>query len=69
MLDLSPFRLTVPGCLIAAARYNRPTVIVYGGTIKGGRHKIDCPGMGRKAGDPANIGNVDPVFFAMSDLL
>jgi len=29
----------LPGCLIGALRVNRPTVIVYGGTIKPGCHK------------------------------
>ena len=26
----------MPGCVIAAARHNRPTVIIYGGTIRPG---------------------------------
>jgi len=29
----------MPGCLIAAARLNRPTIIIYGGTIKPGHTK------------------------------
>jgi dihydroxy-acid dehydratase len=29
----------MPGCLIAAARLNRPTIIIYGGTIKPGHGK------------------------------
>ena len=29
----------MPGCFMAAVRHNRPTVIVYGGTIQAGvRH-------------------------------
>jgi dihydroxy-acid dehydratase len=28
----------MPGCMIAIARLNRPAIIVYGGTIKAGRH-------------------------------
>jgi len=29
----------MPGCFMAAARHNRPTIIVYGGTIQAGiRH-------------------------------
>ncbi|KZT41449.1 dihydroxy-acid and 6-phosphogluconate dehydratase [Sistotremastrum suecicum HHB10207 ss-3] len=48
----------MPGCLIAAARYNRPTIVVYGGTIQSGIRKLDCPGMGFKAGDEVNISDV-----------
>ena len=29
----------MPGCLIALARLNRPSVFVYGGTIMPGNHK------------------------------
>ncbi|KAI0266832.1 dihydroxy-acid/6-phosphogluconate dehydratase [Gloeopeniophorella convolvens] len=45
----------MPGCAIAAARHNRPTIIVYGGTIQAGTRHADCPAMGYKAGDPVNI--------------
>ena len=52
----------VPGCdknmaasLMAAARVNKPTLIVYGGTIMPGAHKMDVPGMNRKAGDRTQI--------------
>lgn len=45
----------MPGCLMSACRSNRPTLIVYGGTISSGHHKIDVPGMNRKKGDPSNI--------------
>src|SRR5438034_63292 len=27
----------MPGCLIAMGRFNRPAIMVYGGTIRGGR--------------------------------
>jgi len=33
----------MPGCLIAAARLNRPTIIIYGGTIKPGHNKKGEP--------------------------
>jgi len=36
---------TVPGALIAAARHNRPTIMVYGGTIQPGERHVDCPAM------------------------
>lgn len=45
----------MPGCVIAAARHNRPTVIVYGGTIQAGVRKVDCPSLGHKKGDDMNI--------------
>ena len=41
----------MPGCLIAAARHNRPTIIVYGGTIQPGKRHVDCPALGYKKGD------------------
>ncbi|TBU24505.1 dihydroxy-acid and 6-phosphogluconate dehydratase [Dichomitus squalens] len=45
----------MPGCVIAAARHNRPTIIIYGGTIKPGVRTVDCPHMGFKAGENMNI--------------
>ena len=45
----------MPGCVIAAARHNRPTVTVYGGTIQPGVRQVDCPNMGFKAGENMNI--------------
>ncbi len=42
-------------CLIAAPRVNKPSLIIYGGTIQPGVHTIDAPGLGRKAGDRAQI--------------
>ncbi|KAF8301113.1 dihydroxy-acid and 6-phosphogluconate dehydratase [Clavulina sp. PMI_390] len=47
----------MPGCLMAAARHNRPTIIVYGGTIQPGVAQHDCEGLNRKAGDALNIGD------------
>jgi dihydroxy-acid dehydratase len=40
---------------MAAVRHNRPTIIVYGGTIQAGERHVDCPAMGYKKGDPVNI--------------
>ncbi|KAG8812040.1 hypothetical protein FRC19_003418, partial [Serendipita sp. 401] len=45
----------MPGCAIAAARHNRPTIMIYGGTIQAGRRHLDCPSMGFKKGDTVNI--------------
>ena len=30
----------MPGCFMAAVRHNRPTIIVYGGTIQAGVREI-----------------------------
>ncbi|KZV94995.1 dihydroxy-acid and 6-phosphogluconate dehydratase [Exidia glandulosa HHB12029] len=54
----------MPGCLIAAARHNRPTIIVYGGTIQAGTRHVDCPAMGFKKGDEVNIGQAFEAFGA-----
>jgi len=35
---------------------NRPTVIIYGGTIQAGVRHVDCPALGFKKGEPVNIG-------------
>ncbi|EPQ31102.1 uncharacterized protein PFL1_01291 [Pseudozyma flocculosa PF-1] len=45
----------MPGCMIACMRHNRPSIIVYGGTIQPGTHNMDIPGMGRKKGDSCNV--------------
>ncbi len=45
----------MPGCAMAAVRHNRPTIIVYGGTIQIGERHVDCPAMGYRKGDPVNI--------------
>ncbi|KAJ4483182.1 dihydroxy-acid/6-phosphogluconate dehydratase [Lentinula aciculospora] len=55
--------ISVPGCdknmvlraFMAAVRHNRPTIIVYGGTIAAGTRHVDCPSMGYKAGGTVNI--------------
>ncbi|GHJ85888.1 hypothetical protein NliqN6_2290 [Naganishia liquefaciens] len=47
----------MPGAMIAAARYNRPTLIIYGGAIQAGKREVDCPALNAKAGDPLNIGS------------
>lgn len=45
----------MPGCFMAAVRHNRPTIIVYGGTIQAGTRHVDCPSMGYKKGGTVNI--------------
>lgn len=45
----------MPGCLMAAVRHNRPTIIVYGGTIQAGIRHVDCPSMGYHKGGTVNI--------------
>ena len=52
----------MPGCLIAAIRHNRPTVIVYGGTIQPGVRHVDCPAMGYSKGDHVNISDAFESF-------
>ena len=37
----------MPGCVIAMARLNRPAIMIYGGTIRGGKHP--------QTGEPLNI--------------
>ncbi|EJD03077.1 dihydroxy-acid dehydratase [Fomitiporia mediterranea MF3/22] len=54
----------MPGCLMAAARHNRPTVIIYGGTIQAGVRHLDCPALGYKKGDTANISDAFESFGA-----
>lgn len=45
----------MPGCVMASVRHNRPTIIVYGGTIQVGTRHVDCPQMGHSKGDAVNI--------------
>ncbi|KZT72219.1 dihydroxy-acid and 6-phosphogluconate dehydratase [Daedalea quercina L-15889] len=45
----------MPGTVMAAARHNRPTIIIYGGTIQHGVRRVDCPALGHKKGDDMNI--------------
>ncbi|KAJ3999655.1 dihydroxy-acid dehydratase, partial [Lentinula boryana] len=57
--------ISIPGCdknmyattssFMAAVRHNRPTIIVYGGTIATGTRHVDCPSMGYKSGGTVNI--------------
>ncbi|KAJ7902008.1 dihydroxy-acid dehydratase [Mycena olivaceomarginata] len=37
----------MPGCFMAAARHNRPTIIVYGGTIQAGTRHVGAYMMGK----------------------
>ena len=34
----------MPGCIIAMGRLNRPSIMVYGGTIRAGHSTLDKPG-------------------------
>lgn len=54
----------MPAVAMAAFRHNRPTIIIYGGTIQAGKRTIDCPSMGFKKGDPINIGDAFESFGA-----
>lgn len=45
----------MPGCFMAAARHNRPTIIIYGGTIQAGIRHLDCPSMGFQKGGTVNV--------------
>ncbi|KAF8197843.1 dihydroxy-acid/6-phosphogluconate dehydratase [Pholiota molesta] len=45
----------MPGCFMAAVRHNRPTIIVYGGTIQAGTRHVDCPSMNKQKGGTVNI--------------
>ncbi|RXW25070.1 hypothetical protein EST38_g812 [Candolleomyces aberdarensis] len=45
----------MPGCFIAAVRHNRPTIIIYGGTIQPGVRHVDCASMGKSKGGSVNI--------------
>ncbi|KDN37503.1 hypothetical protein RSAG8_10102, partial [Rhizoctonia solani AG-8 WAC10335] len=54
----------MPGCLMAALRHNRPTILVYGGTIQAGIRHVDCPALGFKKGDTVNIADAFESFGA-----
>ncbi|KAJ7091137.1 dihydroxy-acid/6-phosphogluconate dehydratase [Mycena epipterygia] len=56
----------MPGCFMAAARHNRPTIIVYGGTIQAGTRHVDCPSMGLKKGGTVNISDTFEAYGAYS---
>ncbi|KAL0578295.1 hypothetical protein V5O48_003706 [Marasmius crinis-equi] len=45
----------MPGCFMAACRHNRPSILIYGGTIHTGVRHTDCLSMGYKKGDSVNI--------------
>lgn len=47
---------------MAALRHNRPTIIIYGGTIQPGIRHVDCPAMGYKRGDTVNISDAFESF-------
>lgn len=59
----------MPGVLIAAARHNRPTIIVYGGTIQVGTRHVDCPSMGFKKGGTVNIADAYESYGTMHLIL
>lgn len=40
---------------MAAARHNKPTIVVYGGTIQPGKRHVDCPAFGAKKGETITI--------------
>ncbi|CAE6477387.1 unnamed protein product, partial [Rhizoctonia solani] len=54
----------VPGCLMAALCHNRPTILVYGGTIQANIRHVDCPALGYKKGDTVNIADAFESFGA-----
>ncbi|KAI5123692.1 hypothetical protein M0805_001720 [Coniferiporia weirii] len=56
----------MPGCLMAAVRHNRPTILIYGGTIQAGVRHADCPAMGHKEGEPVNISDAFESFGAFT---
>ncbi|CEQ40654.1 SPOSA6832_02297, partial [Sporobolomyces salmonicolor] len=50
-----PVDKNMPATVMAAARHNKPTIIIYGGTIQSGQRHLDCPALGFKEGDQLNI--------------
>jgi dihydroxy-acid dehydratase len=54
---------------MAAARHNRPTIIVYGGTIQPGVRHMDCPSMGMKKGGTVNISDAFESFGSYASVL
>ncbi|KAI0032466.1 dihydroxy-acid/6-phosphogluconate dehydratase [Vararia minispora EC-137] len=56
----------MPGCAMAAVRHNRPTIIIYGGTIQPGQRHVDCPAMGFTKGDTVNISDAFESFGAFT---
>ncbi|KAG2153733.1 dihydroxy-acid and 6-phosphogluconate dehydratase [Suillus bovinus] len=57
----------MPGVLMAAARHNRPTIIVYGGTIQVGTRHVDCPSMGFEKGGTVNISDAFESYGAYAE--
>lgn len=47
---------------MAAVRHNRPTILVYGGTIQAGIRHADCPALGKKKGEEVNISDAFESF-------
>lgn len=47
---------------MAAVRHNRPTILVYGGTIRPGVRHLDCPALGFKKGEPVNLADAYESF-------
>jgi hypothetical protein len=47
---------------MAAARHNRPTIIIYGGTIQPGIRHLDCPSTGHSRGGTVNISDAFESF-------
>lgn len=56
----------MPACFMAAVRHNRPTIIIYGGTIQPGKRHMDCPSLGVKSGDPISLGDTFESFGALT---
>lgn len=52
----------MPGCFMAAVRHNRPSILIYGGTIQPGVRHVDCPEMGLKKGGTVNISDAFESF-------
>lgn len=42
---------------MAAVRHNRPTVMIYGGTIQPGVRHVDCPALGKDKGGALSVGD------------
>jgi dihydroxy-acid dehydratase len=58
----------MPGCFMAAVRHNRPTIIVYGGTIQPGIRHMDCPALGETKGGTVNISDAFESYGEMSSI-
>jgi dihydroxy-acid dehydratase len=58
----------MPGCFMAAVRHNRPTIIVYGGTIQPGIRHMDCPALGETKGGTVNISDAFESYGEISSI-